>query len=148
MTSWREGVPQNVQDELDELCNRAIQLAVMLLEKQGEFFPAALVTDTQGQVAMKAIYDEELARDSAAYLAALIDMLRASREEATSVALISNAHSPDLKSDVIRVDLEHSTGPVLTIIAPYTLAKKGLFGKGRTVQIGQLSGAEGNRVVW
>ncbi len=47
--SWREGTPQSVQDDLDELLEAALSLAEKHLAERSAFMPFGLAVDNDGQ---------------------------------------------------------------------------------------------------
>lgn len=64
------------------------------------------------------------------------------RDHLRAAAVIADIRLPD-GADAIRVELEHTEGPALTVLLPYS---KKRFGK--TIDYGQLSAATGTRHIW
>lgn len=54
MASWRDTTPQPVQDDLDAVVSTALDAALSMLSKGGEFFPFGVTVDGDGGVALAA----------------------------------------------------------------------------------------------
>jgi hypothetical protein len=56
MTSWRESVPEPVQEHIDGLINVALDAASEFLDKSGEFFPFDLAVGEDGEISMFGVH--------------------------------------------------------------------------------------------
>ena len=54
MASWRDTTPQQVQDDLDGVVSTALDAALSLLTKNGQFFPFGVTVSDEGDIAMAA----------------------------------------------------------------------------------------------
>lgn len=64
------------------------------------------------------------------------------RDQLRAAAVVADIRLPD-GGDAVQVELEHTEGPALTVVLPYS---KKRFG--RDIDYGQLRAAAGNRHVW
>jgi hypothetical protein len=119
MTSWRESVPEPVQEHIDGLINVALDAASEFLDKSGEFFPFGLAVGEDGEISMFGV-DPGLGEhpESTDVLRSLGDVARGERERFQAVAFTADVSLQD-GSDAVRVQLEHREGVVLEIVAPY-----------------------------
>ena len=147
MKSWRGGVPQQVQDEMDAMLDHGIRLGISLLEEHGEFLPIMMAMGQDGQVAIKALQDEELAKNAVAYAARLAEVVANERDSLRATTSVTNGFSPERQMNLIKVDVEHRDGPCITVVAPYQL-KKPLFSKTKKVALGELAAVAGERKIW
>lgn len=144
MTSWRDSASPQAQAELDGLLNPALGFAQQQLEAHGEFFPFAVVVRADGETEMvTARPDAHNDRPSSAdVVAACRSTLAEQRDRLHAAAVVAEVRLPS-GGDAIRVELEHTEGPALTILLPYG---KKRFGRG--IDFGQLQAAAGTRHVW
>ncbi len=144
MTSWRETASAQAQADLDSLLNPALGFAQQQLKEHGEFFPYAVVVRADGETEMVAARpdagDDRPA--SSDVVAACRTTLAEQRDRLRAAAVVADVRLPG-GSDAIRVELEHTEGPALTVLLPYD---KKRFGRG--VDFGQLQAASGIRHVW
>lgn len=144
MTSWREGASPQAQQDLDGLLNPALGFAQQQLDKYGEFFPYAVVVRADGEVEMVAARPD--GSDDRPTSADVMDACRATvaerRNHLRAAAVIADVRLDEV-GDAIRVELEHTEGPALTVLLPY--AKK-RFGRG--LEFGELRAATGSRRIW
>ncbi len=144
MTSWRDTASVQAQADLDCLLNPALGFAQQQLEKHGEFFPYAVVVRADSETEMVAsrpdVTDDR--PPSADVVTACRTTLAERRDQLRAAAVIADVRLPG-GEDAIRVELEHTEGPALTILLPYS---KKRFGRG--IEYGQLQAAAGTRHVW
>lgn len=144
MTSWRDAASAQAQADLDGLLTPALGFAQQQLEKHGEFFPYAVVVRADGETEMVAARPD--ADDDRPPSADVIDACRSTlaeqRDRLRAAAVVADARLP-AGGDAIRVELEHTEGPALTVLLPYG---KKRFGRG--IDFGQLQAAAGTRHVW
>ena len=144
MPSWRDQASPQAQNDLDGLLEPALGFGQQQLDKHGEFFPYAVVVRTDGQTEMVAARPE--ATDKQPASGAVIDACRTTlaerRDQLRAAAVVADIRLPD-GGDAIRVELEHTEGPALTVLLPYS---KKRFGRG--IDYGQLQAAAGTRHVW
>ncbi len=144
MTSWRDHASPQAQQDLDGLLEPALGFAQQELAKHGEFFPYAVVVRTDGQTEMVATRPEA-SNDrpaSADVITACRTTLTGRRDQLRAAAVVADIRIPQ-GGDAIRVELEHTEGPTLTVLLPYT---KKRFGK--TIDYGDLRAEAGSRHVW
>lgn len=142
MTSWRDSVPEAVQEDLDGLFNVALEAAAEFLIKDGEFFPFGFSVDDDGVAMFGA--DPGLGEHppSTDVLRLLGEGARTERERLRAVAFAIDVSLPD-GGDAVRVELEHREGAVLEILVPYRRRRFG--GK---LTLGEMSVSEGHAQVW
>lgn len=141
-TSWRDSASQQAQDDLDGLLNAALPFAQQMLDERGEFFPYAVGLDASNDVRMIATEpDLGEAPPSEEVLALLIAGLRTERDRLRAVGIVVDVRLSN--SDAIRVELEHSEGPAMAVLLPYT---KKRFRRG--VEYGELSAGAAAPAVW
>lgn len=145
MPSWRDHASPQAQNDLDGLLEPALGFAQQQLAQHGEFFPYAVVVRSDGQTEMIAARpdtdnDQPASGD-------VIDACRTAlaerRDQLRAAAVIADVRLPDSGSDAIRVKLEHTEGPALTVLLPYS--KKRFR---RDIDYGQLTATAGIRHVW
>jgi len=144
MASWRDTAPQPVQDDLDAVVSTALDAALSMLTKRGEFFPFGVTVTAEGDIALAAA-DPGLGEhpDSNSVLASLYAGATGNRAAYRSAAFAADVRANG--GDAVRVEAEHRDGgPALVVLMPY--AKKGLVKK--TVTYGQMSVSSGERRVW
>jgi hypothetical protein len=144
MASWRDSASPQAQQDLDGLLEPALGFAQQQLAQHGEFFPYAVVVRSDGQTEMVAARPDA-ANDRPAstdVIAACRTTLAERRDQLRAAAVIADVRLTD-GGDAIRVELEHTEGPALTILLPYS---KKRFGRG--IDYGQLQAAAGTRHVW
>lgn len=144
MPSWRDSTPQAVQDDLDAVLSAALDAALNLLSKSGEFFPFGVTVSDAGAVGLAAA-DPGLGErpDSTAVLASLYAGASANRGAYRATAFVADVKANG--SDAVRVEAEHRDGgPGLLIVMPYQ--RKGLVKK--VVTYGQMNAGPGERRVW
>lgn len=140
--SWRDGVPEHAQRELEECFGVALDMAVHLLGKRGEFFPVGsmMPADTR-QAVLFAVADDSLGEhpESQAVLDELYAVATAQSDSMVAVAFASDVRLVD-GGDAVRVEVEHVEGPALEIVVPY---RRSRFR--RTVSMGEMSVSPGTR---
>jgi len=113
-----------------------------MLDERGEFFPYAVGLDASNDVRMIAAEpDLGEAPPSEEVLALLIAGLRTGRDRLRAVGIVVDVRLSN--SDAIRVELEHSEGPAMAVLLPYT---KKRFRRG--VEYGELSAGAAAPAVW
>lgn len=143
MTSWRDAVSQEAQDDLDGLLGPAFGLAQQQLVEHGEFFPFAVVVDGSGDQRMVAVDVGAEQPVSADLITALVTALTADRENLRAAAIVADVHVAELGSDAVRVTLEHSERVALTVLLPY---KSRRFGRG--VDFGEIQAGTAAAFIW
>jgi hypothetical protein len=142
MTSWRETISEEAQNDLDSLLNAALTLAEQTLVKYGEFFPYGAGVNTDGQTALVAT-DPDLGDRPAPdeVLAMLYDRARAQSEEWRAMAIVATVTIPE--GDAVRVELEHREGAALLVLMPFSIDPET-----REVTTGDLSAGAAEPRVW
>ena len=143
MTSWRDSVPEGVQQQMDNLFSVALDAASEFLVKNGEFFPYGFSVGDDGEVWMFGA-DPGLGEHPplTEILRLLAEGARAERERLQAVAIAVDVTLPD-GSDAVRVQLEHREGVVLEIHVPYR--RRRFSGK---LALGEMMVSEGDAQVW
>lgn len=143
MTSWRDAASQEAQNELDGLLDPALGFAQQQLDKYREFYPYAVVVDADGQQRMVAAETGTERPPSADLITLLVAALAEQRDELRAAALVADVHLAELKSDAIRVSLEHSEGVALSVLLPYRPRR---FGRG--IDYGDMRAGGGTPFIW
>ena len=144
MASWRDNASPQAQHDLDGLLEPALGFAQQQLNQHGEFFPYAVVVRSDGQTAMVAAQPD--ADNDQPASTDVIDACRTTlaegRDQLRAAAVIADVRL-SYGGDAIRVELEHTEGPALTILLPYS---KKRFG--RSIDYGEVQVALGARHIW
>ncbi len=143
MASWRDAASKEAQNELDSLLDPALGFARQQLDEHREFFPYAVVVDADGQQRMIAADTGTEQTASADLITILIAALTEQRDQLRASALIADVHLAELKSDAIRVTLEHSEGIALSVLLPYRPRR---LGPG--IDYGDLQASEAPSFIW
>jgi hypothetical protein len=145
MTSWRDHASPQAQNDLDGLLEPALGFAQQQLAENGEFFPYAVVVGVDGHIEMVAARpnptDDQPA--SADVITACRTSLAERRDQLRATAVVADVRIPDHGGEAIQVELEHTEGPVLTVLLPYNRKR---FSK--TINYGQLRAATADRHIW
>lgn len=121
----RVDLPAFVVADFGALTEAALTLARALLAEQGGFPPYATVLTRSGKRAVAGLSTDGEAEpvDPAEALDDLHAGLVAQRDALRAVAVVADAQAADADAaDVVLVELGHSSGPSLLLVAPYTLA--------------------------
>jgi hypothetical protein len=143
MASWRDSASQLAQDDLDGLLDPALGFAQQQLDKHGEFYPYAVVVDTDGQQRMVAADAGSDRPASADLITTLIAALSEDRNDLRAAAIVADVRLPETSSDAIRVTLEHAERIALTVLLPYRPRR---FGRG--VDYGDLQTGTAAAFIW
>jgi hypothetical protein len=143
MTSWREGVSQQCQADMDAMLAAALPFAEKMLAKHGAFAPYASSMSSSGEIGMVAAHAESEQPVTADVLATLYDGLRVRSGDLRAVAVAYDVKIRDSGEDAIQIEIEHREGMALAILLPY---KKKRFGGG--VTYGTMSARPGQRRIW
>ncbi len=144
MSSWRDKASLQAQTDLDGLLNAALGFAQHQLDTHGEFFPYAVAIDATGRTEMIASRpdpEDEHPR-STDVLDACIATLVSQRDILRAGAIVTDVRLPDVGTDSIQVDLEHSDGHALTVLLPYAIRRR------RGIQYGELRVQTGQSQIW
>lgn len=144
VTSWRTGTSQQAQDDLDSLLEPALKFAEQQLNRRGAFFPYAVARYLNGEVEMVSAPAETLrGRPVSEDVVLGCRSILASRiGNLCATGIIADVRLPG-REDGIRVELEHSEGPALCVVLPYT---RNQFT--RSVKFGSLQTSLGRRYLW
>lgn len=143
MTSWRDTASQQAQDDLDDLLSPALGFAQQQLDEHGEFYPYAVVVDSDGQQRMIAADTGSDRPASADLITTLIATLSDERDSLRAAAIVADVRVAELSSDAVRVTLEHAERVALTVLLPY---KRRRFG--RSVDYGDLQAGAAAAFIW
>ncbi len=117
MTSWRDGLTENAQDELNQVLTAAVSFAETMLEAQGAFYPYAVGLTDAGATEMTA------GSDADDVLEQLLEELASKRDTLRAGAVVAAVHLESIDSDAVRVDIEHREGAALVVVIPYSRKK-------------------------
>ena len=140
----RVDLPAFVVADFSALTETALTLARTLIAEQGGFPPYATVLTRSGKRAVAGLSNEDdtEAADPAEALDDLHACLVAQRGALRAVAVVADAQgADDAAEDVVLVELGHSSGPSLLLVAPYTLSEG-------TVRFGSPTALECGSTVW
>jgi hypothetical protein len=119
--SWRDGVSDAAQTDLDRILDAGLDVARTELGKASEFDPFALFTDADG--GLLSIKQDMGAfgkhPDSGAIINDANVKLRKVSASARCTALVVNTRLSAEKTDAIEVHLEHREGASLLVLLPY-----------------------------
>ena len=135
---WRETTPQSVQDDIDALVGRSLQVATQLLEQDGQvpLLTCAITSDGEVWVTRTAADVPDPPNAESLWFA-----LRELRDNCRTVAVVDDVLVDGVKA--LCVTIEHVSGPCMTIYLPY---RKSLFGK--KYQYGKPVYEQAERRVW
>jgi len=143
VTSWRDKASQQAQNDLDGLLGAALGFAQQQLDTHGEFYPYAVVVDSDGQQRMVAAGTDEERPASADLITALIATLSEQRDHLRGAAIVADVRVPENGSDAVRVTLEHAEQVTLTVLLPYRPRR---FGRG--IDYGDLQAGAAAAFIW
>jgi len=118
MTTWRDGIPEDVRIDMDMVLSASVSFAQKMLEGQGAFYPYAVGLDEAGGTEMATVPGS-----STDALQHLLDGLALQRANLRVGAVVAAVHLESIQSDALRVDIEHRAGVALTLVIPYTRKK-------------------------
>jgi hypothetical protein len=116
------------REDLDEILNEAIAFATFLIEKNGEFYPFAVIKDSQGNLKHFHHPTHEEFPTSEKLREGLFASLRhsAQRNEIVASAVVSNTslteRSTLVAKSAIRLELESATDVAVTCYLPFAFA--------------------------
>jgi len=122
MYSWRAGVAEDVQSDLDVLLAPAMDFAERALNGSTSIHPfgIGLTLDDQLQMLIEDRGTEVI--DGSVLVRFAEEMLVDTRQTLKSCALVLDTRLPLHETDAVEMRLEHSSGVSLTIHAPYRFA--------------------------
>jgi hypothetical protein len=142
--SWRDGVPQDVQDDLDRLFGIVEPFALRTIARFRRLVPFGAALENSGESRLVGSIPERRSPLALAIRGILVDGLRKDRDSLKAVILVEDVAVDTLGSDAIRFTLEHRDGPAIAVFAPYSVGRwpwrRVTFGEGVT--------DEGERLVW
>jgi len=113
--SWRDDVPEAVQDDMDMLLEMILRFGREKLEQNGELVPFCLFIDPNDQVNVASANVGVAHAD--ALVGALYEKMRVGMEEYRAFAVIQ--HRVTDRLGFLNVRLEHRDGPALICAQPY-----------------------------
>lgn len=140
-------------EKLDELFGAAVDMAVFLLEQNGEFFPIGAVVDQDGAVSYVAIESEEDQPESKAVIQELTKLFTERAAEGSILASVIAFDArvrpyPDAAPVDAIVSRIRAPGYARDVITPYSITTSGLFRKKRKVETGPASASEGQQDIF
>lgn len=143
MSSWRDIVSIQAQEDLDGLLEPALGFAQEMLEKYREFFPFAVVVDQSGEQGMVAGSAEIERPGSSDLIQLIIAGLVEQRSGLRAAAVVADVRLPELGSDAVRLTLEHSEGVSLEVMVPYRIRRFR-----RVVEFDDMMVSDAERTIW
>jgi hypothetical protein len=143
MTSWRDSVSIESQDEMDGLLNVALAAAQKSLSEHGEFYPFAVHLTAEGDQVLMMAADQGLGENpqSSDVLIAIRDGLEEQRATLRAAAIVADVKRGS--SDAVRVQIEHRDGAAIAVFLPYQRKRMS-----RGVTYGELSAMADERRIW
>jgi hypothetical protein len=148
MTSWRDAISAQGQDDLDELLNAGLGFAQQQLAKRGEFYPFAAAIDLHGATEMIAPDTDERGPAAADLVDASLASLITRRDRLRAAAVVADVRVPDLGQDAIQVGLEHSEGIALSVLLPYARRPRPGGRPGDVIEYGEVRASSAARRIW
>ena len=146
MSSWRADASQETQDRLDSLLDSALRAGKEQLDRDGEFFPFAVVVGASGETDL---VQPELpaSRDVGEAHERCWRALADRAGDLVASAVVTNVGGAG--EDAIAVALEDREGVAIEVFLPYVTARK-VNGKKppQKHRFGDLVAVEGTRRVW
>ena len=136
MSSWRDTVSVEAQDDLDGLTALVLETAERHLASHGEFAPFAAGISQSGEASLSHAAPDGDESSAADLLEALYE---GAREEAATERAVAFAADVALEgSDAVQIELEHREGVALCLIVPYgrRRLRRGVTFSGMTVNAG------------
>lgn len=93
------------------------------METHGEFYPYAVVVETDGQQVVVTAYTGQDRPASSDLVTELTSALSEQRHELRAAAIVADVRLPQAGSDAILVMMEHSEGIALTLFLPYRIRR-------------------------
>ena len=140
MTSWRDGLSQTTQDEIDGMFGHSFPFAEQCLQRYGEFFPNGFTLNNEGVVAQVAGYTGQEQPASEGLLKLLYAGIRQQSASLRAAAVVADVRIE--ASDAVQIEIEHCEGVAITLLIPYHRDASG------TVAIGQVSAQAGTQRIW
>ncbi|MEV6660176.1 hypothetical protein [Nocardia fluminea] len=135
--SWRDTTPQPVQDDMDDLLDAALTLAEERLTQRGEFYPFSMAIDASGDRKLLGAGTGDTRRAKEMSFGAL----RAMRPDIRAAAVVVDVSLPETGTSGIEVHIEHSNGPAIGVLKPYTISNG-------TVTAEPLEGFTAQHLIW
>jgi hypothetical protein len=139
--SWRDTTSQLAQDDFEALTNTCLELAEGHLTKSRAFIPFHCALNASGELRIGIVEPADsngsnMVQDNRA-------VLQSARADLRACAVTYDVRLPELDTDAIRIDLEHSDRATLTIIVPYSF--KGIR---RRVVLGDMQVSRSPAHIW
>ncbi|MFC5502063.1 hypothetical protein ACFPJ4_07400 [Lysinimonas soli] len=144
MESWRDDASQESQDDLDAMCETALDRAINAITKRGSLYPFAVTVSLGGSVGLSMVQlGPDGPVDGNAVAEVYWRVLRSQRDELRACTLVLDTRIPSLKSDAIRLDSEHREGIALRLLAPYQRRRLP-----RRLDLGEFHLEAGTATIW
>ena len=143
MTSWRDSVPDRVQDHVDGMYSYAFDTASAFLAKSGEFFPFSYWLFDDDEVAP--VHADPGMGEQPPSLEVLKELLEAARSERERLQAVATAADVTLSDggDAVRIQVEHRQSVAIEIVVPYRRRK--LTGR---PTFGEMSVSQREALIW
>jgi hypothetical protein len=144
MASWRDGMSEAAQADFEALLDVTVAFVKEQLPRFGEIYPYSAVVGRDGSTGI--VMPDMGGNDhpsSDDVLKACIDGILSARAELRASALVADVTVPELATDAIQIDLEHSEGVAVRFLLPYW--RKRIR---RDFGFGELDAQTGPRLFW
>lgn len=142
--SERAGIDQ---DQLDRLFTAALETAIALIEKNGEFFPILFELRPEGAIQAVAVLERSDRPGSQEVIDSFVEILRprarAGELLASAIGLDTRLKATEERSagDAVCVRIR-AAGYARDVFAPYTITKSGFLGRKRSIELGEIFATE------
>jgi hypothetical protein len=142
MTSWRDGLSEDTQSEIDDLLEPALEIAERALNADHSIYPFAIGLTTEHEFELHMLGDpDQNETDGAVIVAQVSDALRHNRDRLVSYALAVDVLLKTPASDAVELRIEHRGGVAITVHVPYRFEEA-------AVVFGEMIVSPGECVVW
>lgn len=132
MASWRDGLSDEVQSDLDVLYAPSLDFAERALKETRSIHPFGIALTLDDQLQLHIEEQKSGIQDGTLLVRFAEEMLSDAKESFKSCALVLDTHLPERKSDAVEMRLEHREGGAIVIQVPYKfsgLRKQLTFGE-------------------
>lgn len=123
---------EDVRDEMNLVCHKAIEIAFQYLGKHGEFFPFAVALLRDGDLRLIALGEDIVTSNGTENLGKLRDILRGGAKQrlyrcvATASDIRYRVEETAEMTDAVHVEVEHIVDVPISCILPYRRGENGI----------------------
>jgi hypothetical protein len=144
MASWRDGLSDETQSQVDRLLEPALDFAEKALIADRSIYPFAIALSTADEFELHMLgAPEQGETDGAVIVEQVTDALRHHRDGLTSYALVVDVRLRTPDSDAAELRIEHRAGAAITVHVPYRFDGGSLL-----LALDAMIVSPGERVVW